>query len=333
MKKTVEKELVPQSEPVEVSPEQEIGQSVASTIDLSPNQTEKMVEMAEKNIQIIGQFIKRQLKDGVDYGTIAFHAKTCPLRGTPKLGPNCQAPFCKMSKSFLHKPGSEKFAILFNHRAKFFWLKQDFDKGIFAVKCVFINRKDDKAMGEGYGSARVSEKEKWTENEAMKIACKRAQIDAALRTYGLSEHFTQDLDDIATRKPQLPPNSSVGATFAPRQISYQDTPRNIPMTILDPNAPVTQPQLNKIFLMITKLGKDKDWFEKWVTEQTGIEGVENLSKGLASKFIDLMQKKYEGMNQEGLEEIDISEPKESAKRDEEIVPESKVEEPDEWSDF
>ena len=51
-------------------------------------------------------------------------------------------------------------------------------------------------VGEGRGAARLDEKHGWTENNCIKIAEKRAQVDAVLRTVGLSEIFTQDAEDV-----------------------------------------------------------------------------------------------------------------------------------------
>jgi hypothetical protein len=226
-----------------------------------------------------------------------------------------------MSKPFLQKPGSEKFVILFNHRAKFLWIQQDFIKGIFATKCLLIDKKTEKVIGEGYGSARVSEKEKWTENEAMKIACKRAQIDASLRAYGLSEHFTQDLDDMQSRKMPVEhtnyaQNRAVPPTYTPTRPMYPNatnTQNKTDFTPKNPNAPMSLAQNNKIFLLVDKLGKNKEWLEKWILESTGVEGVENMNMGYASKVINVLQKKYDEMNTQNLDVIDYD--KEDTKKE------------------
>lgn len=333
----------------EISPEKKEIEDVSQALVVATESTSKdlseQINQTEIKIQLLDQFIKRHLKEGVDYGQIAFHARNCPHKGQPafatKLGPSCQEPFCKMSKPFLQKPGSEKFVILFNHRAKFLWIQQDFATGIFAVKCVLINNKTEKVIGEGYGSARVSEKEKWTENEAMKIACKRAQIDASLRAYGLSEHFTQDLDDMASRKdPVTTVNSPKTPYSAPTRPYSQNRQNNAPsgnFTPRNPNAPLSPAQNSKIFLLLSKLGKDKTWLENWIFQMSGVEGVENMPMGLASKVIDAMQKKYDQLNADGLEVINYPEEdiKDNVKQETEVIntPE-KVELPeDEWNGF
>jgi hypothetical protein len=301
------------------------------TNELSAKDTAAMIADTEKKIELIAGFIKRQLKEGKDYGQIAFHAKNCPNYGrSGKLETTCGS-YCKMSKPFLQKPGSEKFAILFNHRAKFLWEHKDFAQGEFAAKCLLLNKKTQEVMGEGYGSAYRAEKQNWTNNEAIKMACKRAQIDAALRTYGLSEHFTQDLDDMEAREtPPMPQNRPVARVYAPTRPTNLNRAPNAPRAILEPNTPITQPQMNKIFFQLDRLGKDKDWFEKW-TGQYGVEKIENLTKGMASKFIDLMDKKLTA-KPEMETTIDISEPRDYPKQDTEIS-EAEVVAPDEWSGF
>ena len=273
-------------------PAEEISTALVQSMNgIEPRELKGQIEATQKSFELIGQFIKANLRENVDYGMIAFHAKNCPHRGDPvyatKLGPKCQAPFCKMSKPFLHKPGSEKFTILFGHRPTFQWINQDFVKGIFAVKCYILNKKKD-TVGEGFGSARVGERPTWTENEAMKMACKRAQIDAALRTYGLSEHFTQD-EEVMTRKPSVSTPAANYRPSAPVQRTGQFQMR-------EDGSPITQAQMNMLFGSIERIGHDKKWLENWIYTQLGVQGVENLTKFQASKFIDviLQQEKKQG---------------------------------------
>ena len=61
--------------------------------------------------------------------------------------------------------------------------------------------------GEGRGAATMTE-EHTTENKLIKIAEKRAQMDAVLRTGALSDFFTQDLDEPSQR--QLAENGHSG---------------------------------------------------------------------------------------------------------------------------
>ena len=291
--------------------------AIARSVVTTPDDVQKQVDNTEKMAAILGDFIKRNLKPGIDYGIIEYRKKD----GTQVR-----------TKPFLHKPGSEKFAMLFNHRPKFLWIKQDFDKGIFAAKCVLINRKNEEIVGEGYGAARVSEKTSWTENEAMKMACKRAQIDAALRTYGLSEHFTQD-EEAVTRSIQKPAYRSPVAPARPQQRQqygggYQKptdfAPRN-------PNLPISPAQNRMIFALARDIKVNQDKLEQWIFDMSGIEGIENLTMGWSSKIITALKKRLSEKQDAGLETIQVDE---NLKRESDIAipepPEGEVEPPEDW---
>lgn len=124
-------------------------------------------------------YIKGHLKDGVDFGTIPF-------------GPNRQ------SKPCLFKPGAEKVASLLKLRPSF---RADADvlkmlgevgTGVVAFVCTLATGAGE-VVAEGRGSCGP---EKQDLNTRIKIAEKRAMLDAVLRVAALSDHFTQDTDDL-----------------------------------------------------------------------------------------------------------------------------------------
>ncbi len=249
---------------------------VHSMPDATPQQLEKQIEATQKSFELMGKFIKANLKQGVDYVIIEYQNK--------RTGQMVK------TKPFLAKPGSEKFTILFGHRPTFKWINQDFVKGIFSVKCLLVTKKgkEPTVVGEGFGSAKVGERPTWTENEAMKMACKRAQIDASLRTYGLSEHFTQD-EESMTRKPSVSNQRQYSQPGATWQRTGQSTGER-QFNLREDGSPVTQGQINMLFGTTTRLGHDKKWLEDWIYSQGKVQGVENLTKYQASKFIDVLLK-------------------------------------------
>ena len=140
-----------------------------------------VMEAEASKRELITQYIARHMKSGTDYGTIKFGGKE--------------------SKPSLFKPGSEKFLSLFKLTAKFekdtdTWEMAGSEKGVFAYKCQLV-ASNGNIVGEGRGVSKLTEKQGWTINNAVKIAEKRAQIDAVLRTGALSDFFTQDLEDMA----------------------------------------------------------------------------------------------------------------------------------------
>ncbi len=135
---------------------------------------------------LITKYITQHMKEGADYGSIKIGGRD--------------------SKPSLFKPGSEKFMSLFKLTAKFekdneTWEMAGSEAGLFAYKCSLI-ASNGNVVGEGRGVATMKEKA-WSVNTCVKIAEKRAQIDAVLRTGALSDFFTQDLEDMV-QEPMKP---------------------------------------------------------------------------------------------------------------------------------
>lgn len=101
-------------------------------------------------------------------------------------------------KKSLAKGGAEKIASIFKWNASF---KADEDTlkmvgdtpGLIAYVCTLTQ--GDNFIGEGRGSALVA-KNQGDVNKTIKMAQKSAFIDAVLRSSGLSDFFTQDLEDM-----------------------------------------------------------------------------------------------------------------------------------------
>lgn len=155
------------------------------TLSIVPTQVDAsnlgavMKEEAGKR-KLLTAYIAHHMMPGTDYGTIDINGRK--------------------SKPSLFKPGSEKFLSLFRLNATFrkdteTWEMAGSVPGLFCYICELKTAKGV-VVGEGRGSANLKEKNNWTVNNAVKIAEKRAQIDAVLRTGALSDFFTQDLEDM-----------------------------------------------------------------------------------------------------------------------------------------
>jgi DNA segregation ATPase FtsK/SpoIIIE-like protein len=148
------------------------------------------LESVKNTLAKINQFqmvIQNTLKKDHDYGVIP---------GTPK--------------PTLLKPGAEKIQMLLGVTSEYEVIErvQDFEKGFFAftVRCIIY--KDGIKITEGLGHCNNREpkfyKKKSGElqdpyekvNTVLKMAKKRAQIDATLTVASLSEIFTQDIEDM-----------------------------------------------------------------------------------------------------------------------------------------
>mgnify|MGYP000957855429 FL=1 len=137
------------------------------------------------------QLVQSQLKQNHDYGIIP---------GTPK--------------PTLLKPGAEKILMMMGLRSEFEIVDstRDFEKGFFQyqVRCKLY--RGDILITEGLGAANTKERkylkqDPYTiDNTVLKIAKKRALIDAVLLVASLSEVFTQDIEDMDLEGNQLPQN-------------------------------------------------------------------------------------------------------------------------------
>ena len=133
--------------------------------------------------------IQRSLQEGHDYGVI------------PGTG----------NKPTLLKPGAEKILMLMGVTSEYQLIErvQDYEQGFFAftVKCILS--RNGQVITEGLGHCNTRER-RYTRvkegkepqdpytlaNTVLKMAKKRAQVDATLTIAALSKIFTQDIEDM-----------------------------------------------------------------------------------------------------------------------------------------
>ena len=171
--------------------------SVPRSVSVSPATLRKQMQRDQEIRGVIDDYIKNNMSEGKDYGSI-----------TVKNGVK--------SKPSLFKPGAEKFCGLFKIRPTF---RKDTETvemlgnkpGIIAYICDLVDNQG-RVIGEGRGAYSVNPSAAdFDINKAVKIAEKRAQIDAVLRTGALSDFFTQDMEDA----PRDVGNNSVEKTSYP----------------------------------------------------------------------------------------------------------------------
>ena len=142
------------------------------------------IEEAGKRLENMQRFIASYMKEGEDYGVI-------PGAGTKKV---------------LFKSGAEKLCDVFalakeiqiSHRV------EDFEKGFFhyEVKAILRNKSSRQIEAEGLGSCNSKERKYIKQdpfsvnNTILKMAKKRALVDAVLSATRSSGIFTQDLEDL-----------------------------------------------------------------------------------------------------------------------------------------
>ena len=141
----------------------------------------QQVQATMNKITQFQQVIQKTLRQGHDFGIIP---------GT--------------DKPTLLKPGAEKILMTMGLRSEFEIVDstRDFEKGFFQyqVRCKLL--RGDMVITEGLGACNTREKkylkmDPYTmDNTVLKMAKKRALVDAALLVASLSDVFTQDLEDL-----------------------------------------------------------------------------------------------------------------------------------------
>lgn len=149
--------------------------SVIDSIDTN------IVARTMEKIHAFQQVIQQAVKPGHDIGIIP---------GTDKPS--------------LLKPGAEKIVMMMGLSSRYEIMDkvEDYDKGFFSynVKCVLSRNNYDICEGVGNCNSRESKYAKADPysiaNTILKMAKKRAYVDAALSVASLSDIFTQDLEDM-----------------------------------------------------------------------------------------------------------------------------------------
>lgn len=140
------------------------------------------INEAKERISMLQSFVKEMMVSGIDYGVI----------------PNSKKPS-------LFKAGAEKLCDIFGFSKQLDILNrvEDWDKGLFhyEVKAILINKRTGFIEAEGVGSCNSREKKFKNQdsysitNTILKMAKKRALIDAVLSATRSSGIFTQDIED------------------------------------------------------------------------------------------------------------------------------------------
>lgn len=159
---------------------------------MSPVQLKEQISTETEKRKIITDYISKHMKDGVDYGRIHI-VRDCKDKKNCKINGH-------WSKHSLFKPGAEKFCSLFRYKAEYVkdvdtWEMLGSVAGTLALICRLYTSGSNILVGEGRGVCTVKEKG-GDANVAIKLCQKRAKVDAVLQTGGLSDFFTQDLEDM-----------------------------------------------------------------------------------------------------------------------------------------
>lgn len=195
------------------SPSQPLAPRSANPMDAQPAEFRQALARRGDNRKALIEWIRGALVDGTDYGAI-------------------QRRNGSMTKPSLRKPGAEKICGMLGVTATFPTLK-DYEAAALdgreihsiILRCHILSA-DGQIVADGVG-ARSADQDSGDLNKALKMALKSAHIDATLRMAGLSEIFTQDIEDMP---PGTFDQNEGPAASASNSGSDRPPPRQVPRT-------------------------------------------------------------------------------------------------------
>ena len=225
------------------------------------------LDQARERIQMLQQFVKEYMVQNEDYGLI----------------PGCQRPS-------LFKPGAEKLCDVygFSKHVEVTGRLEDWEKPFlhYEVKVTLVNKRSGHVEADGIGNANSREK-KFAKQDAysiantlLKIAKKRALVDAVLSATRSSGLFTQDIEDMVV----------MGIGIEEKQQAPLQPEESKPKV----SGPVTEGQLKKIYDLARELKFSKGAGTRIIENHYGKSELQQLNQGeaedLIQKFQDMKQK-------------------------------------------
>ena len=180
--------------PAVVNIHNENGQAleVRAALDIKPSLFKAGLERRKKNRDTLIAWVREALVEGTDFGRLHVVKRDVCDRGKW-----CENDY-HFSKPSLWKAGAEKISGMLGLRVSWPTLRDYEDRIIrgenvkeILLRCELTNS-DGLVVAEGIGGR----KNDGDLNKALKMAKKSGQIDAVLNVGGLSEVFTQDLEDM-----------------------------------------------------------------------------------------------------------------------------------------
>ena len=173
---------------------------VRSPMDMPVEAFKSGLQRRGENRKALMDWIKTSMVDGTDFGKIHTVGKT-KCEYAAKLKPNECPNQYHWSKPVLFQPGAQKICGMLGVFVSYPAMTKYEDAVLSGVdikhvilRCE-IRDSSGTLVGDGMG-ARSLEQDYNDLNKSLKMAAKSAQISATLRMAGLSEVFTQDLEDM-----------------------------------------------------------------------------------------------------------------------------------------
>lgn len=238
-----------------VSTQAETGGNLATPFDMPVKAFKQTLDNREKTRKALIAHIQKALVDGIDYGSVPT-----------KRG---------LSKPSLRKPGAEKICGMLGVTVAFpnsNLYEESAAQGAKISSVILRCQLQDscgRTLAEGIG-ARDLGKDYGDLNKTLKMAAKSAHIDATLRLAGLSEVFTQDLEDLAreTQERIEPAQKQAPAQQAAPKFEG-----------------IGESWRRRIEATIQNYGLDRARVKNWVKAKWNIDHFADLTKQQASELI------------------------------------------------
>ncbi len=226
------------------------------------------LQEAEQRIQLLQEFVRRYMVSGQDFGII----------------PGCQKPS-------LFKSGAEKLCDVygFSKHIEITNRTEDWDKGVFAyeAKATIISKRTGHVEAQGIGAANSLERKYakqdgfTVQNTIIKMAKKRALIDAVLSATRSSGIFSQDLEDLKAESQEQRPNPT-------HTVSTQPVPAP-KRPLQDSNEKATGEQLQRIYTLAKQLSLSPQKAKTMMKIQYRKEDSRELTREQAADFIEKLK--------------------------------------------
>ena len=170
---------------------------IGSAFDIEPEAFQAGLDRRAMNRDALMTWIRDGLEEGIDWGKLHV-----VKRDQCDRGKYCDNPY-HFSKPTLWKSGAEKVCGMLGLRATWVNLEDQMERiqgqqTDIVLKCHLVGADGVTIISEGIG-ARALGQDSGDMNKALKMAKKSGLIDAVLNL-GLSDIFTQDLDDMDPEK-------------------------------------------------------------------------------------------------------------------------------------
>jgi hypothetical protein len=221
----------------------------ASPLDLPAEQFRAGLDRRQENRQALISWIWQALEAWVDYGWVWSKKRR------------------EWSKPFLQKPGAEKICGMLGVTVHYPNLP-DYEQAALngvALEHIILRAEirdgSGNVVANGVG-ARSLKQDYGDLNKALKMAEKSAHIDATLRLAGISEIFTQDLEDMAG----LGDGGQGGGASGGEQ-GGESQPQ-----------PITEAQHKRLEARISELGLDREKVKAYAADKYGVEHLNQLGQ-------------------------------------------------------